>query len=386
MNVLEDLKFFLQNLISPYGFVSKWDIGIEPNIHGWSHIISSAVIGIAFFAIPIMLFSFAMKKKPSVPFRYLFILFSLFIFFCGTVHFLAVINFWYPLYRLSALVKFFTAILSILTAVELYRVIPLALQLKTTEELERAVTIKTKSLVKSERALKRSNEELEEFAYVATHDIQEPIRMISQNIKRLEEHLSSNLDDRSKKYLTFIEDGSELIQNLIKDLLEYSRLKSELIDFEPIDLNQVLEKAQTSLQAQIEEKNATIIIQKLPKIIGIESLMLRLFTNLINNSIKYSDPNRPPIIKITFEIVDENYKFCVKDNGIGFDPKNSDKIFKLFHRLHSKHEYSGSGIGLSACKRIIEYHDGDIWAESKPGEGSSFCFTIPVHYHNIHID
>lgn len=381
MNVIEDIAFFFKNIFNISGFPAKWEMGNWESLHGWIHIISDCTIGIAFFAIPVMLFAFAIRKKEHLPFNYLFVLFSLFIFLCGTVHFIEASTFWHPWYRLSGFIKFLTAIVSILTAIELYRIIPEALELKTDQELQEAIKRNTLNLKKTAIALKRSNEDLENFAYVATHDIQEPVRMISQNIHRLQEHLKNYMDDKSNKYLAFINDGTELIQSLTIDLLEYSRIKSELIDFDFVDLNKVLDLAKESLLVRIQETKTEISSSKLPVIYGVESLLIRLFINLICNSIKYSDPNRNPKIEISYTKNNNFYIFKVKDNGIGFEQIHAEKIFKLFHRLHSKHEYSGSGIGLSSCQKIINYHQGEIWAESEPGKGSSFYFSLPVDKH-----
>lgn len=226
----------------------------------------------------------------------------------------------------------------------------------------------------------RANEELEEFAYVASHDIQEPVRMINQNIKRLEEHLKQLevLDEKTQKYIKFIDDGSSLIQVLITDLLEYSRLESELIEFQEVDLNEVLQLAVKNLGLMIKETNAEIDSEKLPTIYGIQSLLLRLFTNLISNSIKYRNPNQNPRIKISCNKDRHNYIINFEDNGIGFDPKFAKAIFKIFYRLHSPHSYSGTGIGLAACKKIVQYHHGKIFAESEPGKGSKFTVQFPL--------
>ncbi len=381
MKLLDELGTFSANILNTDGFPPRWHCGTWDSLHGWIHIISDITIGLAYVAIPVMLFAFVVQKK-KLFFNYIFVLFSCFILFCGVGHFIEASIFWHPWYRLSALVKFMIAIVSVLTAIELYKIIPEALELKTDKELEEAVERTAKDLSKSARALQRSNEELEEFAYVATHDIQEPVRMINQNIKRLEDHLGRDIDEKTKKYIGFIDDGSVMIQSLTKDLLEYSRLRSELIGFEKVNLNKVLSIVKENLQIKIKETKAKFIVDQMPTVIGIESLLVRLFMNLINNAIKYRDPRHNPKIEITckFDEETERYVFAVKDNGIGFPQQDADKIFKLFQRLHSKHQYSGSGIGLAACKRVVEYHDGDIWAQSEPAQGSTFFFTLPLHH------
>lgn len=237
-----------------------------------------------------------------------------------------------------------------------------------------------KKVIKSTQSLRKSNEELEEFAYVASHDIQEPVRMINQNIKRLEEHLSREevLDEKAKKYIQFIDDGSSLIQILITDLLEYSRLESELIEFEQVDLNEVLELTKKNLDLKIKDSGTEILSEKLPIIYGVKSLLLRLFINLISNSIKYKNPIAAPQIQVSCFKKHKNYYISFQDNGIGFDPKYAKAIFKIFYRLHSPHSYSGSGIGLAACEKIMKYHHGKISAESELGQGSKFIVQFPM--------
>ncbi len=231
------------------------------------------------------------------------------------------------------------------------------------------------------KSLRESNEELEEFAYVASHDIQEPVRMINQNIKRLEEHLSKGevLDEKAKKYIQFIDDGSALIQVLITDLLEYSRLDSELIEFEEVDLNEVLKSAEKNLDLRIKDTKTEIITNKLPTIYGVKTLLIRLFINLLSNSIKYKNPNLAPQIKVNYFKKNNHHIITFEDNGIGFDPKYAKVIFKIFYRLHSRHTYSGTGIGLAACEKIVKYHKGKISAESEIGKGSKFIVQIPIY-------
>lgn len=227
-------------------------------------------------------------------------------------------------------------------------------------------------------ALKRSNEELEQFAYVSSHDLQEPLRMVTSYLQLLERTHGGTLDDDAREYIDFAVDGAKRMSQLIKDLLAYSRVTTKANPLEPVETGQIVDQAIANLQAAMDDAEATVESGDLPLIIADEMQMLSLFQNLIGNAVKYRDPNCHPEIRINAEKKGREWLFSVKDNGIGIEPEYLERIFVIFQRLHQRHEYEGTGIGLAVCKRIVERHGGTIWVESEAGRGSTFYFTLPV--------
>lgn len=231
-------------------------------------------------------------------------------------------------------------------------------------------------LLRSEAELKSSNTELENFAYIASHDLQEPLRMISSFLSLLERRTITKLDEASKEFMHFAVDGALRMKMLIKDLLEYSKIGTNKESFCITDLNVLLQFCTQVLQEKIKAKKALITIHDLPLVKVNEGLITQLFINLLSNALKYQT-DRVSEIEIGWTEKPGEYIFYVKDNGIGMDPKFYDQIFIIFKRLHSVNEYSGSGIGLALCKKIVEIHEGSIWVESELGKGSIFYFSLP---------
>jgi PAS domain S-box-containing protein len=231
-----------------------------------------------------------------------------------------------------------------------------------------------KTLFKLNQDLRRSNRDLESFAYVASHDLQEPLRMVSSFTQLLADHFKETLDEDVKDYIRFAVDGAKRMSELIYDLLTYSRIQSTGREFSRVDMNIVLENVIQNLSIYITEKNATITSDKLPVILADEYQMGQLMQNLVNNAMKFS--NLPPKIYISCKDESERYIFSVKDNGIGIEREYFERIFKMFQRLSDRETYEGNGIGLAICKRIVERHGGDIWVESEPGKGTIFHFTL----------
>lgn len=226
------------------------------------------------------------------------------------------------------------------------------------------------------KALKTSNTELEQFAYAVSHDLQEPLRMISSYTSLLKEKLKGTLDETNTEFMEFIIDGAKRMSSLIQDLLKYAHVSSQNTELSPIDLNKVKEGILKDLNLAISDSKAVIKSDKLPTIKANSAQMRQLFQNLIANAIKFRGDNNP-VINITVERTRENITFCVRDNGIGISPKYSDRIFKIFQRLHEREKYSGTGIGLALCKKIVENHGGSIWVESEEDKGAAFYFTLP---------
>ncbi len=232
------------------------------------------------------------------------------------------------------------------------------------------------ALKQSALDLRRSNEQLEQFAYVASHDLQEPLRMITSYLQLLERRYKTQLDQDASDFIAYAVDGATRMKALINDLLMYSRVKTGEQDFERFESRAALEQALTNLQMQIKESGAQIHHDGLPSIVGNEAQIVQLFQNLLSNSIKFRNDTAP---KIEVKAVqNENmWTFSVHDNGIGIEQQYMDRIFVIFQRLHTKDRYPGTGIGLAICKKVVEHHGGRIWAESIPGAGTTFWFTIP---------
>ncbi len=224
--------------------------------------------------------------------------------------------------------------------------------------------------------LAKSNEDLQQFAYIASHDLQEPLRKISGFCQLLEDEYSETLAGDGLEYLQFVTDGATRMQGLIKDLLEYSRVESREKNLTRVDVQSSFEQALHFLQQRIAERGAEITCCQLPSILGEPTLVIQLFQNLICNGIKYNQ-SEIPRVDISVERRDGFWRFCVEDNGIGIAKEHLDDVFIVFRRLHGKQEYSGTGIGLGICKRIVQRFDGEIWVESVPGEGSCFYFEFP---------
>lgn len=225
--------------------------------------------------------------------------------------------------------------------------------------------------------LKHSNKELEQFAYITSHDLREPLRMITSFLQLLERRYKDQLDEDANEFIGFAVDGAKRLDAMTNDLLQYSKITSEKREIKPVNFEDVLKQALTNLTVQIKENNAIITHDQLPIIDGDEQLKIQLFQNLISNSIKYRSQETP---KIHISAIKENnqYLFSFKDNGIGMSPEHVKKIFTIFQRLHTREEYEGTGIGLAIAQKIVHQQGGQIWAESEPGKGSTFYFTIPL--------
>jgi PAS domain S-box-containing protein len=225
-------------------------------------------------------------------------------------------------------------------------------------------------------ALTHSNQDLEQFAYVASHDLQEPLRMISSYLQLLQKRYGASLHGEAKEFMDYAIDGANRMQGMIQDLLVYSRVNTQAQTFKPIAMQKIYNTVLLNLGPVISESGSVISCEALPEVMGHESQLVQLLQNLLANAIKFRGTH-PPAIKISVKECDGYYQFNIRDNGIGIDPEFKDTIFVIFQRLHSRKQYSGSGIGLAVCKRIVERHGGKIWVESQLGQGSNFIFTLP---------
>src|SRR3989454_94849 len=225
--------------------------------------------------------------------------------------------------------------------------------------------------------LERSNKELEQFAYVASHDLQEPLRMVSSYTELLERRYGDKLDDKGRTFINFAVDGAVRMQRLINDLLEFSRVSTRGKPMQPVDVNRVLGAVRANLSVAIREAGALVTNEALPSVVADETQLVQLLQNLVGNAIKFRGGERP-LVHVSAQPGATECVFAVRDNGIGIAPEYFERIFVIFQRLHARGEYPGTGIGLAVCRRIAERHGGRIWVESAPGQGSTFYFALPT--------
>jgi PAS domain S-box-containing protein len=500
---------FFARLFDSSDWPPRWHCGKWTGFHGWLYIISDLLVWGAYFAIPLIIIRY-ITKKHDARFIRLYFLFAAFIMACGATHFFDAITFWFPIYRVNALIRAITAIISWITVFYLVRVLPQAFSMRSSRELEEEVEHRKKAEQKfrnflegapdsiiivneegviqlvnaqtvkmfgynreemmgqniellmpqrygnmhpfrrfrvfdttqstqvpkgfemflvskdgnefpveisfspmetdegvlltasvrdvSEKKqlekvirdtnitlerkvrqrteeLERKNKELEQFAYVASHDMQEPLRTTSSFVDLLRKQYRGKLDDNADKYLDYIVQSSDRMKTLIRDLLDYSRLGREK-EARQVNCNNIVEQVRADLNKVIRENQAEIKSGDLPVIDAYPTELKLLFQNLVSNSIKFRKPGEPPVVEINAYKDNGYWKFSFRDNGIGIDLQYHDRIFVIFQRLHNRTDYEGSGIGLAHCKKIVELHGGKIWVESEPGAGSTFYFTI----------
>jgi signal transduction histidine kinase len=248
---------------------------------------------------------------------------------------------------------------------------------KAHDVLEVRVEERTRELRQRTEELARSNAELEQFAYIASHDLQEPLRMVSSYVQLLERRYRGKLDGDADEFISFASEGAVRMQRLINDLLAYSRVGTRGKSFELVNLEAILAQAMENLQLVIKEQDVAVSADPLPMVFADSGQLTQVFQNLIDNAIKFR-AEAPPSVHVSARLDGNDCVCSVRDNGIGIAPEFLDRLFVLFQRLHTRREYPGTGLGLAICKRIVERHGGRIWVESKPNEGSTFYFRIPT--------
>jgi light-regulated signal transduction histidine kinase (bacteriophytochrome) len=232
-----------------------------------------------------------------------------------------------------------------------------------------------KDLKRSTEELARSNHDLEQFAYVASHDLQEPLRTVSGFVELLRLKHKAGLDEEADKFINFAVDGTKRMQALIADLLAYARVGTKAKPFEPIDCQELLADVEERLAVAVQESQAAITHEALPTVLGDATQLGLLLQNLIGNAIKFRGREKP-LVRVSARREGPFWEFSVADNGIGIEPQHFDRIFEIFQRLHDRSCYPGTGIGLAIAKKVVERHGGKIWVKSEPGKGTTFCFTL----------
>lgn len=397
-------EFLSTEGFQPHGMCLLW----RPDVF-WMHVASDAVIVLSYFSIPAALIYIA-YKRPDLIFRRVFFLFGAFIVACGFTHLFGMWTMWVPDYSVEALFKVVAAVISAATAITLWPLMPRFLAAPTTaqmeeknaelalevnqrtatqlelqdlnRELEQRVRDRTAELEKSNRELRareaelsRSNAELEQFAYLASHDLQEPLRMISSYCELLQSRYSDQLDEKGQEFIGFAVDGAHRMRSLIDDLLRYSQVGRGEIAHTPVALSDVVNRATQSLSAAISENDATVSHEDLPVVSGDAGLLALVFQNLIANAIKFRTDD-PPKIFVSASQNDGLWTISVTDNGIGVDPEFAERVFRMFQRLHGRGEYPGNGLGLALCQRIVSRHGGTIWVEPSQTPGTTIYLTL----------
>ena len=348
----------------PHGHCYLWNGPVL-----WSTVVADAVICLAYYSIPLVLFAFARRRR-DVPFNAIFVIFGVFIMACGTTHLLDVITVWNPVYRLAALVKLLTAAVSVTAVAMLIPILPQALALPSLQAAH-------ERLSRTSDELRRSNAELEQFAYVASHDLQEPLRMVSVYIDLLRERHSASLDQQGVDYLRKTAEGAERMQSLIASLLAFARIDQAPVTAVACDAQLALADALGNLAPILGASRAVVTHGDLPRVRMDRTQLTQVFQNLISNAVKFRKPEGgAPQVRIGCALRDGAVVFSVADDGIGIDAAYFERIFVVFQRIHDRGAYAGSGIGLASVRKIVERHGGRVWVESQPGQGSTFHFSV----------
>lgn len=361
---------FFKGLFATDEWPPRWHCGIWTSFHGWLFILSDLSIWIAYFLIPLIILNYLGKKKNGIKFQGVYLLFAAFILLCGITHALDAMMFWIPMYRLNALVRFFTGVVSLLTVYYLIKILPQVFRQKSNIELEREVARR----IQAEQSLAEANASLTSFAYIASHDLQEPLRKIRTFGSLMQDGYSKVLDEGGNQLVEKIIKSASRMQTMTTDILNLSAY-TDRINMTMVSVTEAARIAISDLESKIHESGAKVTVENIPDVYGNLSYLSHLFLNLISNSIKFS--NRKPIINIWGEAHDGIVTIYIEDNGIGIEKVGHEKIFYAFQKMHSKNEYEGSGLGLAICKRIVDIHNGHLSVSSVIGEGSTFIVEIP---------
>ena len=375
---MDQVVDFFRRLTDTSDWPPRWFCGRWTDFHGWLYIFSDLAIWLAYMAIPLILIRFVTLKK-GVPMPKVFLLFGAFIMLCGATHLLDALMFWWPAYRVSALIRFLTGVVSIATVVALIRYFNEAVGLRTSREYESELQFRQQAV----QELSRSNQELQQFAYVASHDLQSPLKTIVNYLTLLETKYGEQLDVDGRKLIDTSTAAAGRMRTLINDLLDFSRVGS-VAEFDSVNMNELIAEILEEHQDDVKKANATVDVGSLPTLMAHRTDLKQVFQNLITNGLKYRHPDAAT--RLSIYATDEGSAFCfaVADNGIGIAPQHYERVFQIFQRLHGRNDYPGTGIGLATCKKVIDIYGGRIWLDSTPGVGTTFYLTIPKKIKTVH--
>lgn len=380
-----------ENDFMPHGHCYFW----QPEIL-WPHVLGDLATGIAYFLIPILLIRF-IRKRSDVEFSFIFQAFAAFILFCGATHILAVVSVWDPVYRFEGVMKVSTAIISLSTVLLLIRKMPQIESIPSHGQLaaannelmqvvhervkaEEDVRMLNKTLedrVKHRtKALEQANKELESFSSMVSHDLHTPLKMLNKVLDILLETDGQNMSNEGHEAVQMMRGSIESMSDLIDGLLQFSRMRDRELSPEPVDMHALVESILEDLTGAETSRKFETHLENLPTLDGDLILLKQVMSNLLGNAVKYTAKEDLAVIKVSSWEDEVNWGFKIADNGTGFSSEGSEKLFELFHRQHTDTEFKGSGVGLAIVQRIVQRKGGRIWAESSPGQGATFFFTL----------
>jgi chemotaxis family two-component system sensor kinase Cph1 len=389
---MNEINEFFSGLLSPNSWPARWHCGRWTPFHGWLYILSSISIALAYFSIPIILFYVLKKSKNKLPFQKVFWLFFLFILACGITHVFDALMFWYPVYRVSAIALFATAIISWMAVVGLYKVIPVAMAFKSPATLEQIIQTRTSELQQSNKYLTDLNRQLEEsqqlsqklikekdeFLSIASHELKTPVTTLKGYTQIL--LLDSTNNELSKANIVKIDEQTNKLTRLISDLLDSTKLQDGILTYNKTKflMNELVESASSHFRLITHHNIIIETNNALCYVIADVDRMEHVINNLLANAIKFSQGASEIHVRIYTD--DKNAVCCVRDFGLGIPEEDREIIFEKFYRV--KHPgyatYPGFGLGLFIAKEVVNKHDGKIWVESEIGKGSSFYFALPL--------
>ncbi|MGA2717853.1 MAG: ATP-binding protein [Candidatus Acidiferrales bacterium] len=394
-------QLFSSGNFEPHGYCYLWNPGLV-----WLHVISDSLIAAAYFAIPVVLVLF-IRRRRDLPFSWMFVLFGVFIVACGSTHLMEVWNLWHGNYWLAGVIKAATAAASVPTAVLLARLMPEAVDLPSFSQWIKAnAALKAEILERKEAELNLRiseasfreqaeeirklnselsqklvelgivNRELESFSYSVSHDLRTPLRHIDGFARILKEEHAAELSQEGCRYIDRVVQAANHMGHLVDDLLNLARIGRKEMVRQRVRLDELVREAMADLPPEISERQIEWKIEPLAEADCDPGLVKLVLVNLLSNAVKFTKDRQPAVIEVATRDTEKGKAFVVRDNGVGFDPKYADKLFGVFQRLHREEDFAGTGIGLATVQRIVHRHGGEVWAESTPGKGAAFFFTL----------